>query len=514
MQLTFAYMHYRRCYFCAQIALWEQQVKTTPSEPPTFDDTKADTPSEREARAKEHSKALAEYEAAREGRDYLLTKLEESATSAVRGCCFALVATATGSGFIKTKKGVTACNGSDATLSTLEPTLCRNFLFGAGGRVMEVPAPDADRRQAILRGLMARLNGSQQGTTSSQPESESDTNNKNDKKHPLEEEGEGGISDERVAKRLSQVMKRYNVGARTENCRPRDLQEVAARAFHEAAMRCERQRRQQRKFAAMLSNSRAQVAELRDASSSTNAATAATYQQSSDLSKSDGKDDRVKKGGDDKGEADAYDEDEEEGDDDEEEEDEYYEEDLTSPLVTVADVVNVLEDFTPEALAAANINKDSQGGGNDRQGGGGGSGGWEHLGGMAEAKQELREMLELPTRYAEVYAHVPASSLPKGALLYGPPGCGKTELGLAAAAACSRGGVRLNFISVKGPELLDKYIGASEKAVRAVFGRAAAVAPCVLFFDELEVRQAGRNAGRQGRNQEAKEEQTIAYLID
>ena len=136
------------------------------------------------------------------------------------------------------------------------------------------------------------------------------------------------------------------------------------------------------------------------------------------------------------------------------------------------------------------------------------------MGGMAEAKQELREMLELPTRYAEVYAHVPASSLPKGALLYGPPGCGKTELGLAAAAACSRGGVRLNFISVKGPELLDKYIGASEKAVRAVFGRAAAVAPCVLFFDELEVRQAGRNAGRQAGTQPGSKGRTNDCLFD
>ncbi len=66
-------------------------------------------------------------------------------------------------------------------------------------------------------------------------------------------------------------------------------------------------------------------------------------------------------------------------------------------------------------------------------------------------------------------------------LLYGPPGCGKTMLAYAVAREC-----QLNFISVKGPELLNKYIGASEQSVRDMFSRAAAAKPCVLFFDEFD----------------------------
>jgi ribosome biogenesis ATPase len=68
-----------------------------------------------------------------------------------------------------------------------------------------------------------------------------------------------------------------------------------------------------------------------------------------------------------------------------------------------------------------------------------------------------------------------------GVLLYGPPGCGKTLVAKAIANEC-----RANFISVKGPELLDKYVGESERAIRQVFQRAKASAPCIVFFDELD----------------------------
>ncbi|KAI9361205.1 P-loop containing nucleoside triphosphate hydrolase protein [Zopfochytrium polystomum] len=105
---------------------------------------------------------------------------------------------------------------------------------------------------------------------------------------------------------------------------------------------------------------------------------------------------------------------------------------------------------------------------------------WSDIGGLREAKKILIETLEWPTKYAKVFA---SSSLRQrsGILLYGYPGCGKTLLASAVAKECG-----LNFISVKGPELLNKYIGASEKSVRDLFERAQAAKPCILFFDEFE----------------------------
>lgn len=89
-------------------------------------------------------------------------------------------------------------------------------------------------------------------------------------------------------------------------------------------------------------------------------------------------------------------------------------------------------------------------------------------------------MIELPSKFPNIFAQAPLR-MRSNVLLYGPPGCGKTHIVGAAAAACS-----LRFISVKGPELLNKYIGASEQAVRDIFSKAAAAAPCLLFFDEFD----------------------------
>ncbi|KAK9837165.1 hypothetical protein WJX81_007626 [Elliptochloris bilobata] len=111
---------------------------------------------------------------------------------------------------------------------------------------------------------------------------------------------------------------------------------------------------------------------------------------------------------------------------------------------------------------------------------GAGPRGWEDVGGMPGVIDALREALALPTRFARLCARAPLR-LRTGVLLYGPPGCGKTH---AVAAALAATGMR--YVSVKGPELLNKYIGASEAAVRDVFRRAAAAAPCVLFFDEFD----------------------------
>eukprot|EP00884_Botryococcus_braunii_P019130 jgi/Botrbrau1/5900/Bobra.0366s0078.1 len=106
--------------------------------------------------------------------------------------------------------------------------------------------------------------------------------------------------------------------------------------------------------------------------------------------------------------------------------------------------------------------------------------GWQDVGGAAAARSALQEALELPSRYSKLIAKAPLR-LRTGVLLFGPPGCGKTHIVGAAVAAAG-----LRFVSVKGPEVLNKYIGASEAAVRDLFRRASAAAPCVLFFDEFD----------------------------
>ncbi|KAL2072637.1 hypothetical protein VTL71DRAFT_11980 [Oculimacula yallundae] len=102
------------------------------------------------------------------------------------------------------------------------------------------------------------------------------------------------------------------------------------------------------------------------------------------------------------------------------------------------------------------------------------------IGGLHETRKILLETLQYPTTYAPIFAQCPLR-LRSGLLLYGYPGCGKTLLASAVAGECG-----LNFISVKGPEILNKYIGASEKSVRDLFDRAEAARPCVLFFDEFD----------------------------
>ncbi len=102
------------------------------------------------------------------------------------------------------------------------------------------------------------------------------------------------------------------------------------------------------------------------------------------------------------------------------------------------------------------------------------------IGGLHATRKILLETLQYPTTYAPIFAQCPLR-LRSGLLLYGYPGCGKTLLASAVAGECG-----LNFISVKGPEILNKYIGASEKSVRDLFERAEAARPCVLFFDEFD----------------------------
>lgn len=105
---------------------------------------------------------------------------------------------------------------------------------------------------------------------------------------------------------------------------------------------------------------------------------------------------------------------------------------------------------------------------------------WSDVGGLEEAKQVLREAIEWPLKHGELFLQV-GTTPPKGIILSGPPGTGKT---LLAKAVAKESGV--NFIAVKGPELLSKWVGESEQSVREVFRKARLAAPCIIFFDEID----------------------------
>ena len=119
---------------------------------------------------------------------------------------------------------------------------------------------------------------------------------------------------------------------------------------------------------------------------------------------------------------------------------------------------------------------------------------WEDIGGLETTKQRLREAVQWPLKYPEVFDTLGLESA-AGILLYGPPGTGKTLLAKAVANESEA-----NFISLKGPELLNKYVGESEKGVREIFAKARQNAPVVIFFDEIDsiATQRGRNAGDSG----------------
>jgi transitional endoplasmic reticulum ATPase len=105
---------------------------------------------------------------------------------------------------------------------------------------------------------------------------------------------------------------------------------------------------------------------------------------------------------------------------------------------------------------------------------------WEEIGGLKSEKQELIEVVEWPIKKPEAFRRIGIDP-PKGILIWGPPGCGKTLLARAVATESEA-----NFISVKGPELLSKWVGESEKAIREVFRKARTAAPAIIFFDEID----------------------------
>jgi transitional endoplasmic reticulum ATPase len=119
---------------------------------------------------------------------------------------------------------------------------------------------------------------------------------------------------------------------------------------------------------------------------------------------------------------------------------------------------------------------------------------WAQVGGLESTKERMRETVQWPLEYPEVFDQMDLDS-PRGVLLYGPPGTGKTLLAKAVASEAKN-----NFISVKGPELLNKYVGESEKGVREIFEKARQNAPTVIFFDEIDAiaGQRGRQMGDSG----------------
>ena len=139
---------------------------------------------------------------------------------------------------------------------------------------------------------------------------------------------------------------------------------------------------------------------------------------------------------------------------------------LSKIRVTMKDFMGALNDVEPSALREVLVEIPKVK--------------WDDIGGLTEVKVEMNESIELPLTSPEKFKKMGITP-PRGILLYGPPGCGKTLIVKAAANEANA-----NFISVKGPEVLSKWVGESEKAVRKIFRKARQLAPCIVFFDELD----------------------------
>jgi transitional endoplasmic reticulum ATPase len=151
---------------------------------------------------------------------------------------------------------------------------------------------------------------------------------------------------------------------------------------------------------------------------------------------------------------------------------------LNKIKVTKQDFEGALRDIQPSAMREVLIQKP-----NVR---------WEDIGGLQQVKDELAEAIEWPLKHGDLFTEADVRP-PKGILLYGPPGTGKTMMAKAVATTSEA-----NFISIKGPELISKWVGESEKGVREVFRKARQAAPCVVFFDELDSiapRRGGESEG-------------------
>ncbi len=128
---------------------------------------------------------------------------------------------------------------------------------------------------------------------------------------------------------------------------------------------------------------------------------------------------------------------------------------------------------------------------------------WDDIRGLEDAKQQLKEVIEWPLKYSKFYKYM-KSRPPNGILIFGLPGTGKTLLAKAVAHE-----TEVNFISIKGPELLSKWVGESAKAVREIFRKARSAAPCIIFFDEIDAIAAKRSDSSNSRVNE----QVVAQIL-
>jgi transitional endoplasmic reticulum ATPase len=146
--------------------------------------------------------------------------------------------------------------------------------------------------------------------------------------------------------------------------------------------------------------------------------------------------------------------------------------------ITNTDFQNALKEVHPSAMREVQIQRPNVK--------------WDEIGGLEEVKEELSEAIEWPLKHANLFRQADVVP-PKGLLLYGPPGTGKTMIAKAMATTSES-----NFISVKGPELISKWVGESEKGVREVFRKARQASPCIVFFDEVDA-----IAPRRGRSEDS-----------
>jgi transitional endoplasmic reticulum ATPase len=148
---------------------------------------------------------------------------------------------------------------------------------------------------------------------------------------------------------------------------------------------------------------------------------------------------------------------------------------LDKLIVTMSDFEEALKDVMPSAMREVYLETPDVK--------------WADIGGLEEVKKELQEAVEWPLKFPDLYKAI-GYNMPKGVMLFGPSGTGKTLLAKAVATESEA-----NFISIRGPELLSKWVGESERGVREVFRRARQAAPCVIFFDEIDALAPTRGMG-------------------